>query len=57
MEINDKIVDNYNDEEDIKRKACDKIREKHEKLRTTLKKLKEEFKRKNENKDLMKSMM
>ena len=57
MEINDKNSDNDNENEEIRRKACDKIREKHEKFKISLKKLKEEFQKKNENKDLIKSMM
>ncbi len=45
------------EDEEIKKKPCEKIREKNEKCKATLKKIKEEFQKKNENKDTIKSMM
>ena len=52
------MLDNNLDEDDeIKKKTCEKIREKHEKFKASLKRIKEEFKKKNDNKDMLKSMM
>lgn len=53
MNSNDSMFD---DAEEIKRKTCENIKEKYEKFKLTLKQIKEEFKKKPENKDMILSM-
>jgi len=48
---------NFADDDEIKKKTCEKIREKVDKCKTFLKRIKEEFRKKNENKDDIQSMM
>lgn len=53
----DKNIENIDDDEEIKRKDCEKSRERLEKLKYSLKKIKEEFQKKADNRDLILSMM
>ena len=48
---------NFGDDDEIKKKTCEKIRERVEKSKTFLKKIKDEFKKKSENKDDIQSML